>query len=1204
MKSPVQPSRFIMRNRVAGLRALIPASVIPVKPMIARKAAVLIRLAMLLLFSCLTPLIVLAQTTPGTIVGTVTDSSGAVVTQAKVTATNEKTGLVNSTVSNGSGRYEFLSLPAGEYSISVTHEGFVTSKLTGISLNVDQAITTNVALRVGGTEQTVSVEATPTLVDTANASLGTVVEETAIENMPLNLREVGALALLVPGTVNTTGRSLATGAANGSGFNDFGYSGSGGGSGSNILLIDGMISRALNNSSFALDPPPEMVHEFKIQNNVYDASFGLASGSVMNMITNSGTDHVHGSVWEYARNSAMDASGYFALSRPDLSRYQFGGAVGGPIKKGKVFFFGSYEGLRLTQGVVAASVVPTAAEKTGDFSSFLTGTTSNLCTNSGAAAPSNMNFDTGQLFDPKTESLYTCPQNPADTSAGQTSVLVGTPIPGNVITSLDPVAQKVLALFPDPNTPGAVNYTNETPQQQQNDQYDARVDASVSSKDSIFVRYLIGNSNIQFPGALPDFNGFQHFRGQNMVGGWTRVLGLSAINDVRIGYQLDFLTYTCQNCPRPAGTLAGFGIAGLTDPLPQFNLYPNIELTNFALWGDGFPGYFPVTAPDSVEQYEDTFTKVAGHHTLSFGADLDFWQTKGVTDPVQANGAFSFDGQFSSLAGEIPGVSSVSDLADMELGYPSGGEFTKNAIVTNLVGGRWISAFAQDNFRATPRFTVQLGLRWEYRRQPMDTHNLLATFFPLSNNYTPGDALLLTALPDAANDALCTNPYFISASGQCLVMTSAMRNAKGITGNKVRQVSYGPGAGYFAPRLGLSWQPTSSNRLVVHTGAGVFMDLPDTNRMGSFANNNPVFTQTPNYIAPFGAPPPLTNGVATTTQNIFQNAPLVSLSGITSQLMPSPFYKTPETYEWSLSVQYQIAQEWGVEVAYIGNRGLHLDYMFNTGNQPKPGVGDLQSRRPWPDLGPMLYDDYEGTAKYQSVYGKLDKKASHGFAAMIAYTYSKSTDNEGGNIDNVSTIQNYNDPNADTGPSDFDVRNTFVASPVYQLPFGKGQRFGKDGGLLNVLAGGWEASAIISASSGLPFTVRASQDYSNTNSASPRPDRVCNGSGPKKITEWFDSGCFTTAALAQDFANGNPRFGNSGRNILRQPGLQNWDIGLTKKTNIGKGMAAEFKGEFFNTFNHTNFGPPGAVIGSSTVGLISSQAGSPRNIQLALKLDF
>lgn len=1145
-----------------------------------------------------------SQANTGSITGTVTDPAQAVLPGAVVTAANTATGVTNSTTADPSGRYEFLSLPAGQYAITATHAGFDSTKLADITLNVYQALTLNIVLKVGTSQQTVTVEAAQTLVDTTNASIGTMVEEKTIVDMPLNLREVGSLALLVPGTVNTTGHSLATGAANGSGFNDFGYSGAGGGSGGNLLLIDGMISRALNNSSFALDPPPEMVKEFKIQNNVYDASFGLASGTVMNLITNSGGDQIHGSAWEYARNSVMDASGYFALSRPDLSRNQFGGAVGGPIVKGKMFYFGSYEGLRLTEGVVSSTVVPTDAEKSGDFSSFLTGTTANLCAASGPAAPANLNYDSGQLFDPKSESLYTCPVNPDNPSAGQATVLVGNPLLGNKIGTLDSVAQKVLALFPAPNTPGVVNYTNQTSQQQQNDQYDGRVDANVSGADRVFVRYLFGNSNIVFPGSLPEFNGYQHFRGQNIVGGWTRVISPSEVNDVRIGYQRDYLTYTCQGCPRPAGTLSGFGIAGLTNPLPQFNLYPNIILNNFALWGDGFPGYYPVTAPDSIEQFEDTFTKVVGRHTLSFGADVDLWQTKGVTDPLQANGRFDFNGQYSSLAGEIPGVSTVSDLADLELGYPSGGEFTKNAIVTNLVGGRWISLFAQDSFRVMPRLTVQYGLRWEYRRQPMDTHNQIAAFYPLSKTYAPGDALLLTALPDSANDALCSNSYFISASGQCLIMTSAMRRSKGLNGNKVKEVSFGPGPGYFAPRLGISWQPTGSDRLVIHTGAGIFMDLPDTNRMGSFANNNPVFTQTPNYVTAFGNPPPITNGAPTTTQQVFVNAPLVSLTGITSQVMPSPFYKTPETYEWSLSAQYQLAKEWGTEFAYIGNRGLHLDYMYNTGNQPKPGVGDLQPRRPWPDFGSILYDDYSGFSNYESVYGKLEKRASHGLSALISYTFSKALDNEGGNIDNQSTIQNYNNVRADYAIADFNVSHTLVVSAIYQLPFGRGQRFAPSGRLANALAGGWETTAIVSANSGLPFTVTTTQDYSNTGSASPRPDRSCKGAGPKELSQWFTTNCFTTAALAQDFANGTPRFGDSGRNILTQPGMQNWDIGFIKKTNIGERFTTEFKGELFNAFNHTNFGAPGSVIGSSTAGVISSQSGNPRNIQLALKLDF
>ncbi|MGA8289915.1 MAG: carboxypeptidase-like regulatory domain-containing protein, partial [Acidobacteriaceae bacterium] len=411
-----------------------------------------------------------------------TDATRAVVPNAAMTAVNTSTGVASHTIADSSGHYNFLSLPAGSYTLSAEKTGFDTTTLTGVSLRVYQQLTQNVVLTVGTQKQTVTVQATAALVDTTNASLGTTVSQKTILDMPLDLREVGQLALLVPGTVDTTGRSLATGPANGSGFNDFGYSGSGGGSGGNLLLIDGMISRALNNSSFALDPPPEMVREFKIQNNIYDAAFGFASGTVMNLITESGTNAVHGSAWEFVRNSAMDATGYFAITKPALSRNQFGGVIGGPIVKNKIFYFGGYEGLRLNQGEVQPTVVPTDAEKKGDFSSFLTGTTANLCASSGTAAPPNLNYDTGQIFDPASEYNYTCPADPANPGAGTSTILVGTPIPGNIITTLDPVAQKVLALFPEPNTPGIVNYTNETAQTQQNDQFDGRVDATVSTK--------------------------------------------------------------------------------------------------------------------------------------------------------------------------------------------------------------------------------------------------------------------------------------------------------------------------------------------------------------------------------------------------------------------------------------------------------------------------------------------------------------------------------------------------------------------------------------------------------------------------------------------------------------------------------------------------------------------------------------------------
>jgi hypothetical protein len=976
----------------------------------------------------------------GSINGVVTDSSGAVVPGATITATNANTGVAAKTSSDGTGRYAFQSLAPGSYTLSAVQSGFSAVVLSGISLDVYQQATVNIVMRVGSATETVTVQEATPQVEPTNASLGTTVNEEAIERLPLNLREVGSLALLVPGTVNTTGQSLTSSTGNGSGFNDSSYSGAGGGSGSNLLLIDGMVSRALNNAAFALEPWPEMVQEFKIQNNIYDAAFGLAAGTTMNLITSSGTNKVHGSVWEYLRNQAFDARNYFAVVNPEYNRDQFGGAIGGPIKRDKLFYFASYEGLRLTQGQTVSSVVPTVAERSGDFSSFLTGTTANLCASSGSAAPASLNYDMGQLFQPGSEYMYTCPANPAIPNSGATAVLAGTPVTGNMIGTIDQVAQKVLALYPMPNSTSAANYVNENPETRQDNEVDGRIDYTLSDRNTLFGRYLIGISNQLFPGDFSPFTQFQHFNGQNIGAGWTHVFTPSLINDVRIGYQRDYLSVDCGGCPRPAGTLSGFGILGLAASTPSVEEYPNITFTNFATWGDGYPGYFPDVVPDSLEKVGDTLSDVVGKHTLFVGGDIQLWQTNGIEDPVQLNGLVQFNGEFSSLGGEIPGVSGASDLADMELGYPSGGSYTKNPIVNHLVGGRWVSLFAQDNINLSSNLSVDLGVRWEYRRQPMDKNNEIATLFPLSDSFTPGDALLLTALPDAANDVLCSNSYFISASGECLVMSSNMRRAEGLTGNKVREVSYGPGHGNFEPRIGISWRPTKSDKLILHVGGGIFVDLPDTNIMGSFANNNPVFTQTPTYNTAFGSPPPTVNGTPVTTEDMFVNSAAADLSSITSEFMPSPFYHAPTIYQWSMSIQSQLTQSWALEEAYVGNRGVHEDFIHEgTGNQAAPGIGPLQSRRVWPDFNSMFYDSYTRVSNYDALMAKLTKRLSNGLWALVSYTFAKNlNDNDGDDDGQASFNQDDNNPRPDYGLAGFDVAQTLVVSATYDLPFGRG----------------------------------------------------------------------------------------------------------------------------------------------------------------------
>ena len=1152
-----------------------------------------------------------AQQVTATLNGTVRDSTGGVIPQTALSATNVATGVVTRTTSDEAGRYAFPLLSPGTYTLSAEKSGFQKEVLSDITLAVYQKATVDVVLGVGRVTEQVEVKAAAPLLNTTSASVGTVVEERAMVDLPLNLRRTSALALLVPGVSDTSGNSLTSANGNGSGFNTTSFSAAGGASSSNLVLVDGMPNRALNNGGFALDLPPEMVKEFNIQNNVYDASFGVAAGSVMNTITQSGTSHLHGSVWDYLRNQKLDARNFFSLNqtdpvtgqeipgtaRPAYVRNQFGFALGGPIRKEKTFFFVSYEGLRFAQGSTSLSVVPTAAEKAGDYSSFLTGQSANLC---GAGGPASMNFDTGQLFDPASEYLFTCPSG--------STVLAGQPIPNNLITAMDPFAQKILPGYPSPNYPivSGFNYINSTPYRESDNTGLVRIDENLSDRNQLFGHYIIGRSDEFYPGSYDPFNARQYYQGQNFVLGWTHTFGPDLLNDARIGYARGFLRRECSECPHAAGTLASYGIQQVAASTPQTEIAPQVALVNFAGWGDG--SFNPDVVPDAYQMIGDTLTKVHGRHSLALGGTFYFYQLLGYEDPAQLNGYINFNGQYSSLAGQIPNVSSISDLADLQLGYPGGspaGTYMEHAFVNNFIGGGWFNAFAQDNIRVSSRLAVEFGLRWEYRKQPHDKHDLISTFFPLSRSFTPGDALLLTALPDAANDALCSQPYFISASGQCLVMTSTQRAHYGFTGGRRSETSLGGGWDNFAPRLGISWRPTQSNKLVIHAGTGIFYDLPETNQMVAYNNNSFVFAPTLLYSPGFGSPPPtLANGAPTTTETMFATSgALQSLSSVTGQLMASPIYSTPTVYEWSATVDSEFASNWALEVGYIGNRAVHADVYHTYANMARPTPLDQTVTPAWPDFGQFVWNTYDGISNYHALTARLTKRFSRGVSGLVSYTWAKEMDYNGGDSAEETLLQNDNDPRADYSPGDVDTGQRFVASPIWQLPFGTGQHFLNRPGLINGLAGGWEVSGIITFQTGVPYSIYSPQDFSNSLASYPRPDRICNGKGPRTVSEFFDTSCFTTDLLASALANGTPRYGNAGRNILFGPNLRTADVAVMKHTKVGERLDIQFRAQFFNILNTANFSLPDAYLGSSTFGIIGG-ARDGRTIQFGLKLEF
>jgi hypothetical protein len=1158
-----------------------------------------------------------AQIVNASLYGSVTDPSGAAIPDATVTATNVATGVGTKTISDAAGNYLLPSLPPATYNLAVERAGFRTTLISGIKLLVDQKARVDVPLQVGTVATSVEVSGAAPIVETKTASVGTVIGEQEVLDLPLNLRRLTSLAELVPGTVDDRGLGYAITPAGGSPFGtDVTYTAGGARDSSNTLLLDGMESRAWSTGGFAQLPPPDAVQEFKIQTNIYAAAFGKTAGSTMNLVTKSGTNHFHGDAYEYLRNNDLDARNFFATNqtnpdtgaeipdsaRPEYRRNQFGATFGGPIRQNKTFFFGYYDALREIKGLSLTNLVPTDSQKAGDFSDALTGQTMNLC---GAGGPSDLNFDTGQLFDPGTESLFTCPSGSA--SAGST-ILAGNPVPGNVITNIDPVAQKVFAAEPEPNRPGFPNYVNQTPRVRDDNQFGVRIDHNIGPRDQFFAHYLFSQSHITDPSAgytsLPDFGAKIFYRGQNITAAWVHTFGPHLLNEVHLGFARNNPTLDCIECPRAPGFVESFGIKNLKVQGTSLEEgFPYFAFVNFA--GVGDEGYVPISNVEMVEKLEDNVTWTRGRHTIMFGADLQDWQDLRQSNPYSPHGQFTFNGQYSGLAGVIPNVGGISDLADLELGYPAIAGATRTYTDVNQVGGTFDSFYAQDDMKVASNLNLNLGMRWEFRRPPVDKSNNIVQFIPLRPAFSgPGDGLLVTALPDAANDALCTNPidsYLISASGECLVASSALRQQLGFTG-RTRRTIMRPYYRDFAPRFGLTWRPLSSDKFIVRTGYGIFYDLGNLNIL-QFVSGNPVFSQKPYYSTAFGSPPPLTAGLPTTTENVFASPNVPPLSQQYSALWVPPNFQSPRVQMWSFGIQSQFAQNWALEANYIGTKANHLDNVHDFFNQPEPGVGDLQPRRPYPDFDIMAFFSSDDNSFYNALQMKLTKRFSNSFSFLTSYTFAKSLDDGGGNENYAELPQDDNNRRVNWGRSTFDARQRLALSYIWQLPVGNGRKFLNRSGVVNDILGEWEFTGIFSVQSGFPFTVLSATDFSNTGSTSPRPDRTCNGVGHKAVSSWFNANCFNTDALSAALSRGQPRFGDSGHDILDGPGVGDLDISLTKDFRLGERAKVQFQAEAFNLFNQVRFGPPVATVGNPNIGQISSAADG-RDIQFGVRVAF
>jgi len=1072
--------------------------------------------AMMLLLWLAAPLA--AQYTATSLGGTVVDASGAAVPDAKVTVRNTDTGFAENTTTNSTGAFLLPRLPVGPYEVRFEKQGFSTYVQSGITLVVDQPANLSVALQVGQVSNQVTVTGDAELVSTRSGTGSQVINEVPIQELPLNGRRPERLMYLAPGTVDA-GRNSCRICGQGGVYpgeetpsvNGANIPGSVGGQ-VNFQMDGGDHNDTYLNTSQPF-PNPDAVQEFSLLSSNFSAEYGNAGGGVVNIVTRSGTNDVHGSLFEFLRNGDFNARQFFAIAQDSLKRNQFGGTTGGPIKKNKLFYFGTYQGTRVRNapsGIVA--FVPTAAQRNGDFSG------------------------SKQLMDPLTQQ----------------------PVPGNQIpaTSLSPVSQYFLKNIPLPNGPAGQLTFQGAPVRQTDDQFMIKLDY-VMGKQQISGHYFYTNFNapvVSVPGnVLADPSSGNHVKVQSVALNHTFTASPTFLFNTTFGYN-----------QQTGGSLssapfsfhdAGSSILGPQDSSikapPELSLSVSggfsISTNHFGLFDRG------------DYAIREVVTKILGSHELKFGGEAVRLYNQ-LNNTYQMAGNFSFNGQLSNVG-----------LADFMFGQASsftqgGGEFK------NLKGTKW-GFFAQDDWKAAPRLTLNIGLRWDPYFPYYDRDGRVVCFSPNSGQKS-------VRYPNAPSGFLYGGDPGCPTAG---------------TNANVANIE---------PRLGFAYRLTQDGKTSLRGGAGIyytpiatsgyFNGPSDTAPFASTFTLSSVSFQDPYASKGLANPFPTSFG-PTIPPSTFVFAPLQSIVNY----FPID-YHVPGLYTWSLRLERQIAKDWVASAAYVGNKGTANDI----GLQQNPAVyvpgastvANTQSRRLYPIVGPVSYAWEGGNSEYEGLQLAVEKRFSRGLTLIASYTRSKNTDNQSGT--NPFNVHN------EHALSAFDVPNNLKISGVWQLP-------GPKTGMLGKLLGGWEIDPIVTRQSGFPFSITSGVDNSFSGVGSDRADYLGGGSPQlsysrshgQEVLQWFDTSRFK--------ANAAGTFGNSGRDILRGPRFFNTDLGIFKATKVTERINLQFRAEFFDIFNNVNFQPPNSNVSSATVGRITSVVvdnfglpNSERIIQLGLKLTF
>lgn len=1091
--------------------------------------------------------IVHAQFETGTLTGAVTDAAGGLVPKASVRLLNEATNSELTTVSDQDGRYTFSAVRPGNYRLSVSATGFKQHVSTGLVLQVNQAARVDVQLAVGAVSEQIEVTAAAPMLETETSARGAVIDQRKIVELPLNGRDYNQLALLSPGVLAPTPRLQSVGfkgAFNVNGNRAF----------NNAFQLDGVDNTSYSNSFRGLNvqvvqPSIEALQEFKIQTNAYSAEFGRSSGALINAVTRSGANDLHGTLYEFHRNDNLDATNFFAnrarLAKPFRLRNQFGAAVGGPIIKDKTFFFADYEGLRDRAGTVRFSSVPQPIWRQGLFATPISN-------------PFNPT-DTGQDF--RVPATAAC--NDGSGNCWQ--------IPQSLI---DPVGRRVLDVAPNPNTVSSTqdnNYVSVPVDRNRTDQFDVRIDHTLSSKINLFGRYSFVDTTFLRPaprpglaeGSFNDTFGTADLRSQAIAAGLTWVLTPSLVSETRFGYARGDYFQLPPNfgsgCPE---TLIGLRNAptdeAICGGLPVFN-FPGGTLRRI-----GRTTSVPQFQTPRSYNFRESFSLIRGGHSVRFGGEILFVET-GIRDVSSLLGNFDFSGRFTGVNGQWENA-----LADLLLGFPS--RYQQDSDTTFDIYQHMYFGYVQDDWKIARNLTLNLGMRYEFGTPTRERNLKWANFDPESRAY-------------------------VSAT----------------SGSLREEALIEPDRNNVAPRVGFSWSPVS--KTVIRGGYGIFYN--HANRMGreGLLGFNPPFIvlgdsqiSGSNALKAENAILRLQNGIPAGFVDISR----VNLATVARRAQ-DPYQRTSYVQQYNFGIQQEIIPDLVLDVAYVGNRGLHLPafrnrnpnvYSFNAQGAPVVGVRELDAVGL---RGDIQFLENIGISNYNSLQAKVERRFARGLTFLVAYTYGKaltdsvdhlSTSGAGNGVDVGAFREPQNPANrrAEYGPAEFDVNHRFVLSGVWQLPFGRGRWFG-----------GWEISPIFTAQTGLPLTINQPQVTNIGGERRSRANRIADGNLPsdqRSVDRWFDTAAFIPVSATPGAVGFTPNtiFGNSGVGIVRGPGYVNLDFNLAKTFTFTERYSAQLRGEFFNALNHTNFGVPGVTTGAGFGQIVNSS--DARIIQVALKFRF